>query len=78
MLAILAEQLVLHGDIKTIVTSGHSLGGALATLSAISANQRFPQCRVITYSYGAPRIGVSISFDSAVVLGRRLHTYHLE
>ncbi|KAJ3927110.1 MAG: alpha/beta-hydrolase [Lentinula lateritia] len=57
VLAILAEQLVLHGDIKTIVTSGHSLGGALATLSAISANQRFPQCRVITYSYGAPRIG---------------------
>ncbi|GAW06407.1 alpha beta-hydrolase [Lentinula edodes] len=57
VLAILAEQLVLHGDIKTIVTSGHSLGGALATLSAISANQRFPQCRVITYSYGAPRTG---------------------
>ncbi|KAJ3805149.1 Alpha/Beta hydrolase protein [Lentinula aff. lateritia] len=57
VLAILAEQLFRHRDIKTIVTSGHSLGGALATLSAISANQRFPQCRVITYSYGAPRTG---------------------
>ncbi|KAJ4494048.1 Alpha/Beta hydrolase protein [Lentinula edodes] len=57
VLAILAEQLALHRDIKAIVTSGHSLGGALATLSAISANQRFPQCKVITYSYGAPRTG---------------------
>ncbi|KAJ4468246.1 Alpha/Beta hydrolase protein [Lentinula aciculospora] len=55
--AILTEQLVLHRDIETIVTSGHSLGGALATLCAISAKQRFPQCRIRTYSYGAPRIG---------------------
>ncbi|KAJ3975207.1 alpha/beta-hydrolase [Lentinula raphanica] len=40
-----------------IVTCGHSLGGSLATLSAISAKQHFSQCRVSTYSYGAPRTG---------------------
>ncbi|KAJ3724951.1 alpha/beta-hydrolase [Lentinula guzmanii] len=42
---------------STIVTSGHSMGGSLATLSAVSAKQRFPQCRVMSYSYGAPRTG---------------------
>ncbi|KAJ4000028.1 alpha/beta-hydrolase [Lentinula boryana] len=57
VLAILAEQLLLHEDIQTIVTSGHSMGGSLATLAAVSAQQRFPQCRVMSYSYGAPRTG---------------------
>ncbi|KAJ3759648.1 alpha/beta-hydrolase [Lentinula raphanica] len=57
VLAILTEQLLLHAEIQAIVTCGHSLGGSLATLSAISAKQHFSQCRVSTYSYGAPRTG---------------------
>ncbi|KAF5389421.1 hypothetical protein D9757_004357 [Collybiopsis confluens] len=50
VLTILTEQLSLHQDIVRIVTTGHSLGGSLATLSAISIKQRFPQCSVATYS----------------------------
>ncbi|KIK67025.1 hypothetical protein GYMLUDRAFT_92863 [Collybiopsis luxurians FD-317 M1] len=57
VLAIIAEQVALHKDIGKIVTTGHSLGGSLAILSAISVKQRFPQCKVATYSYGAPRTG---------------------
>ncbi|KAE9401608.1 alpha/beta-hydrolase [Gymnopus androsaceus JB14] len=57
VLAVLAAQLALHRDTKRIITSGHSLGGALATLAAISINQRFPQCQVMTYSFGSPRTG---------------------
>jgi len=57
VLAILAEQLAFHKDIKRIVTCGHSLGGALATLAAISAKQHFPQCEIAIYSFGSPRTG---------------------
>jgi len=41
----------------TIVTSGHSLGGALSTLGGISLKQNFPAQAVRTYTYGAPRVG---------------------
>ncbi|KAF9071050.1 alpha/beta-hydrolase [Rhodocollybia butyracea] len=57
VLAVLAAQLAVHTDIKRIVTTGHSLGGSLATLSAISLMQHFPHCKILTYSYGAPRTG---------------------
>ncbi|KAF7327305.1 Lipase-3 domain-containing protein [Mycena kentingensis (nom. inval.)] len=44
-----------------LVTVGHSLGGALATLAAVSLLQLFPASPVLdqtrTYSYGAPRAG---------------------
>jgi len=41
----------------TIVTSGHSLGGALSSLAAISLQQNFPDSEVIMYTYGQPRTG---------------------
>jgi hypothetical protein len=60
VLTILTEQLALHKDIEKIITTGHSLGGCLATLSAMSTKQHFPRCQVMTYSYGAPRTGNKI------------------
>ncbi|KAF7335481.1 Lipase-3 domain-containing protein [Mycena venus] len=48
-----------------LVTVGHSMGGALATLAAVSLLQLFPASPVMdqtrTYSYGAPRTGASLN-----------------
>lgn len=41
----------------TIVTSGHSLGGALSSLAAITLQQNFPSSTVRMYTYGQPRTG---------------------
>ncbi|EIM86754.1 alpha/beta-hydrolase [Stereum hirsutum FP-91666 SS1] len=40
-----------------IVTSGHSLGGALSSLAAITLQQNFPSSIVRMYTYGQPRTG---------------------
>ncbi|KAJ7051985.1 alpha/beta-hydrolase [Mycena amicta] len=58
--AALAAQRRLHTGHR-LVTVGHSLGGALATLAAVSLLQIFPASPILdqtrTYSYGAPRAG---------------------
>ncbi len=51
---------------KTIVT-GHSLGGALATLTAAYASSKYmhdPCGQVMLYTYGSPRVGVVEWVDS--------------
>ncbi|KAJ7239417.1 alpha/beta-hydrolase [Mycena haematopus] len=58
--ATLAAQRQLHPGHRLVVV-GHSMGGALATLAAVSLLQLFPASPVMdqthTYSYGAPRTG---------------------
>ncbi|KAH8929916.1 alpha/beta-hydrolase [Atractiella rhizophila] len=49
-------QLASHSD-YTIVTSGHSLGGALSSLAAVSMKGNFPNSPVRMYTYGQPRTG---------------------
>ncbi|KAF5379658.1 hypothetical protein D9615_005772 [Tricholomella constricta] len=56
VLAIVTQQLKAHFG-YSLVTVGHSLGGALATLAAVTLKQNFPETEIRTYSYGAPRIG---------------------
>jgi len=51
-----AVQLQTYDDL-TIVTSGHSLGGALSSLAAISLKSNFPHCTTRMYTYGQPRTG---------------------
>ncbi|PPQ78601.1 hypothetical protein CVT24_002053 [Panaeolus cyanescens] len=41
----------------SIVTAGHSLGAALASLSAVSMKSNFPDVPVRMYTYGQPRTG---------------------
>ncbi|PPQ76737.1 hypothetical protein CVT24_012459 [Panaeolus cyanescens] len=41
----------------TIVTVGHSLGGSLASLSAMAMKSNFPDVKVRMYTYGQPRTG---------------------
>jgi len=40
-----------------IVTAGHSLGGSLSLLAALTLQLNFPNNLVKTYSFGAPRTG---------------------
>lgn len=61
------EQLLLHSA-YTLVVTGHSLGGALAVLAALTLKHSYfatdeyvgtnKKCAVRVYSYGAPRMGV--------------------
>jgi len=55
-LAIVRQQVSSYPD-YSIVTTGHSLGGSLALLAAISLRQNFPDSKIRTFSYGAPRTG---------------------
>ncbi|KAK0439013.1 alpha/beta-hydrolase [Armillaria borealis] len=57
IIAVIKQQLFLHPDLKSLVTTGHSLGGSLATLAAICLRGNFPSLTTRTYSYGAPRVG---------------------
>ncbi|KAF7375566.1 Lipase-3 domain-containing protein [Mycena sanguinolenta] len=58
--ATLAAQRQLHSGHRLVV-AGHSMGGALATIAAVSLLQLFPASPVMDqtriYSYGAPRTG---------------------
>ena len=42
---------------KKIVFTGHSLGGALATLCGAAVKQEMPDVHVSVYTYGSPRVG---------------------
>ena len=46
-------------DDTSVVFTGHSLGGALATLAAVTAAETFPERRknITMYSFGSPRVG---------------------
>ncbi|KAF5327684.1 hypothetical protein D9619_004300 [Psilocybe cf. subviscida] len=58
----------------SIVTTGHSLGGSLALLAAISLQQNFSTIPIRTYSYGAPRTGNKIFSDYVnATLGEKAH-----
>lgn len=37
--------------------TGHSLGGALATLAALDLKSTFPTAKMTMYTYGCPRVG---------------------
>lgn len=43
--------------LKKLYITGHSLGGALATLCTLDLEQVFPQKDIILYNYASPRVG---------------------
>ena len=45
---------------RHIYMTGHSLGGALATLAALDIRMQFPPICVTMYSFGSPRVGESV------------------
>lgn len=58
VLSIVGAQLELHPDYNLVCT-GHSLGGALASLAAISLRHNLPELRgsLRLFTYGQPRTG---------------------
>ncbi|MFQ5575826.1 MAG: Mbeg1-like protein, partial [Anaerolineae bacterium] len=40
-----------------IICTGHSLGGALATLAALDVQYNLPQKEVVCYTFGSPKVG---------------------
>lgn len=40
-----------------VLFTGHSLGGALATLATLDLKRRHPGTKVTMYNYGSPRVG---------------------
>lgn len=46
-----------YKDFEKILVTGHSLGGALATLCAVDLAITYPYCEVVMISEGAPRVG---------------------
>lgn len=54
LLPIIEEYLNKYSGLPVFIT-GHSLGGALATLIAIDVENKFPG-RAVTYTFGSPRV----------------------
>lgn len=51
------ELLARQAEYDTLLLTGHSLGGALATLAALTYGTVFPQQRVVCHTFGSPRSG---------------------
>ena len=61
-----------HGIvIGSITVTGHSLGGALATVCAVWAPEQYPLAPVSLYTFGQPRVGNDefVSHLNSVVSG---------
>ncbi len=64
-------------DIKRVIVTGHSQGGALATLCAVDIEYNFSNIQVELYGYGSPRVGnraFAKSYNKRVPLSFRIVT----
>ena len=48
---------VKRSQISEVILTGHSLGGALATLCGLDIQYNFPDVSVSVYTYGSPKVG---------------------
>ncbi len=56
-------------EVTTLHVTGHSLGGALAAISAVALKHEFPNLKIHCYTFGSPRPGdasFAKVFDSCV------------
>ena len=56
VLAAVKEQLEEHPSYSLVIT-GHSLGGALASIGSVSLAKNFPGVPLKLYTFGQPRAG---------------------
>jgi hypothetical protein len=73
-------QLKLHPG-YVLISTGHSLGGALSSLGAVSLKQRHPTHSVRLYSYGQPRTGNAIYanwVNSLIGLDKSFRSVHVD
>ncbi|KDQ26513.1 hypothetical protein PLEOSDRAFT_1043836, partial [Pleurotus ostreatus PC15] len=60
VISVVRAQLNAHPG-YSLVTTGHSLGGSLSSLAAISLRQNFPKVPIRMYTYGQPRTFNAVS-----------------
>ena len=53
----ICEKINSYSDCKNILISGHSLGGALATLSSYRLHDNYPNHNILCHTFGSPRVG---------------------
>jgi hypothetical protein len=53
----ITNDLKIHPEVKELIVTGHSLGGALATIAAAHFAAENKELVVKCYTYGAPRVG---------------------
>lgn len=63
MQGLLSPTLPFKNDRPTVICTGHSLGGALATLCALWFKRRQPKSLVYCVTFGSPRVGSSTFQD---------------
>lgn len=51
------EEAIKKSGLKSVTLVGHSLGGAIALLNAVSLPQFFPGVKFVTKTFGQPRVG---------------------
>lgn len=60
-----------------LIITGHSLGGALASISNYYYSKKFPSLNITTYTYGSPRVGDTIfANDECHKNGYRIFNYY--
>ncbi len=73
------EDAVKSSDTEEVWITGHSLGGALATLASIKVREYIPADKVHLFTYGCPRVGndsiVSLFKDSDGGTGINAYRY---
>ncbi|TFY71631.1 hypothetical protein EVG20_g1384 [Dentipellis fragilis] len=63
-IAVVQEQLESYPN-YTVVATGHSLGGAIASLASVSLRVHFPSARIRLFTFGQPRTG-NLGYADAV------------
>jgi len=64
-----------NNNVKNIIISGHSLGGALATLSAVYIKSKYPALNITVYTYASPRVGNNEFYNYYTQLGLDKRTF---
>jgi hypothetical protein len=76
----LVEVIGMHSEVNRMILTGHSFGGAIATLTATIVGSLFPEIGVDVITFGSPRVGnaafVSL-FNSTVNSSYRM-VYHAD
>ena len=76
--AAVQQLLQSHPNYRIIIT-GHSLGGAIASLIAVDLAHILPSHNIVLYTFGSPRVGnAATSAHANAVLPRAVRITHLQ
>lgn len=53
----LVRKMTMEDNLETLHVTGHSLGGALASIACVALKKEFPNLKIHCYTFGSPRPG---------------------